>query len=42
MLYLEIQKGEDAMNKSELQQDIGGTDDFMNITINYTWGCGQL
>ena len=42
MLYLEIQKGKEAMNPSDFQQKIRGTAAFMMITIKVTKGCVQL
>ena len=42
MLYLEIQKGKEAIKESDFQQDIGETDACMNISTKATKGCGQL
>ena len=42
MLYLDIQKGEEAMTTLEFQQEIGGTAACMKIMIRGTKWCGQL
>ena len=42
MLYLEIQKGKEAMKTSKFQKDIGGTTACMKILDIATKGCGQM
>ena len=42
MLYLDIKKGKDSIKASDYQQDIGGTDVFINIIMKSNKGCGQL
>ena len=42
MLYLEVQKGEESMNISEFQKQIGGTVACMNIIVRDKKGFGQL
>ena len=42
MLYLDIQKGEEATKKAKYQQQIGGTEVCIKRLIMDTKGCGQL
>ena len=42
ILYLEIQKGKEAMNTLGFQQQIVGTDSCMKITMNANKGFGQI
>ena len=42
MLYLEIQKGKEAMKTSEFQQQIGRTVACMKRLMMATKGCDQL
>ena len=42
MLYLGIQKGEEALKTSKLQKYLGGTDVCMKILVMDTKGYGQL
>ena len=42
MLYLEIQKGKEAMKTSEFQKYLGGTTACMRILAMATKWCGQL
>ena len=42
MLYLEIQKGKEAMNELAFQPQIRGTGACMKIIMKSTKGCGQL
>ena len=42
MLYLDIQKGEEAMNILEFKQETGGTATCTSRIINGTEGCGQM
>ena len=42
MLYLEIQKGKEAMKASYFQQNIGGTAACMKRTMRDNNGCDQL
>ena len=42
MLHLDIQKGEEAINKSKFQKNIGRTDECTKRLYIATKGCGQL
>ena len=42
ILYLQIQKYNEAMKVSEYQQDIGCTSDFINIIMRDTKRCVQM
>ena len=42
MLYLEVQKGEEAMEKLVFKKDIGGTMDRMKRIMKATKGYEQL
>ena len=42
ILYLNIQKGKEAMNTEEFQQNIGGTASCNERPMMATKGCGQL
>ena len=42
MLHLEIQKGKEAMKKSEFQSELGDTAECMKRLAFATKGCGQL
>ena len=42
MLYLDIQKGKEAMKMSEFQKYLGGTAALIKILAMATKGCGQL
>ena len=42
MLHLEIQKGKEAMNKSNFQSVLGGTAACIKRLAIVTKGCGQL
>ena len=42
MLYLEIQKGKEAMKKLKFQSILGGTTKCMKRLAISTKGCGQL
>ena len=42
ILYLDIQKGKEAMKTTKFQKDLGGTTACMKILAISTKGCGQL
>ena len=42
MLYLEIQKGKEAMKTSEFQKYLGGTASYTKRRLTADKGCGQL
>ena len=42
MLYLDIQKGKEAMKTSEFQKYLGGTTAYMKIRLTDNKGYGQL
>ena len=42
MLYPDIQKGKEAMNIVEFQQQVGGNVAYTKRLMIYTKGCGQM